>query len=64
MDIKIALEHIVSGKNLSQTDSASVFESIMSGNATPSQIGAFLTAIRMKGETAEEERLPAHHPDN
>lgn len=54
MDIKIALEHIVSGKNLSQTDSASVFESIMSGNATPSQIGAFLTAIRMKGETAEE----------
>ena len=26
----------------------------MSGNATPSQIGAFLTAIRMKGETAEE----------
>ncbi len=54
MDIKTALEHLVAGADLSQADTASVFELIMSGQATPAQIGAFLAAMRVKGETAEE----------
>ena len=54
MDMHTALEQIVSGQNLSQADTAAVFELIMSGQATPAQIGAFLAAIRVKGETAEE----------
>ena len=54
MDMQTALEQIVSGHNLSQADTAAVFELIMSGQATPAQIGAFLAAIRVKGETAEE----------
>tara|TARA_Y100000588_G_C14245182_1_gene921123 strand:+ start:73 stop:1041 length:969 start_codon:yes stop_codon:yes gene_type:complete len=35
-------------------DAASVMREIMSGEATPAQLGAFLTAIRLKGETTEE----------
>jgi len=54
MDIKTALERIVAGSDLSQAETASVFHLIMSGEATPAQIGAFLAAIRVKGETAEE----------
>lgn len=54
MDIKEALERIVAGSDLSQDETASVFHLIMSGEATPAQIGAFLAAIRVKGETPEE----------
>ncbi len=54
MDIKTALEKIVAGEDLSQTETAAVFHLIMSGEATPAQIGAFLAAIRVKGETAAE----------
>lgn len=54
MDIKSALAQLVSGADLSQQDTADVFEIIMSGDATPGQIGAFLAAIRVKGETPEE----------
>jgi anthranilate phosphoribosyltransferase len=54
MDIKNALQRIVDGSDLSQSETAAVFHAIMSGEATPAQIGAFLAAIRVKGETAEE----------
>ena len=54
MDIQAALAEIVAGRDLSQDDAASVFEIIMTGEATPGQIGAFLAAIRVKGETPEE----------
>ncbi len=54
MNIQEALAEIVEGHNLSQQDTAAVFHIIMSGEATPAQIGAFLAAIRVKGETAEE----------
>lgn len=54
MDIQSALAQLVDGNDLSQADCASVFQIIMSGDATPAQIGAFLAAMRVKGETPEE----------
>lgn len=54
MDIPTALQQIVDGQDLSQNDTAKVFHQIMSGEATPGQIGAILAALRVKGETAEE----------
>lgn len=52
--IKEAIAHIVNGKDLTQTTAAEVMDEIMSGEATDAQIGAFMTALRMKGETIEE----------
>ena len=54
MKIPDALAQIVAGKNLSQQQAADVFQQIMSGGATPGQIGALLAALRVKGETPEE----------
>ena len=54
MDIPSALARLTEGHDLSQADTATIFHTIMSGEATPAQIGAVLTALRMKGETAEE----------
>jgi anthranilate phosphoribosyltransferase len=54
MDIPAALQKIVAGNDLSQSEAAAVFHSIMSGNSTPAQIGALLAALRVKGESAEE----------
>jgi anthranilate phosphoribosyltransferase len=45
---------LVDGKDLSRIEAAAAMEAIMSGAATDSQIAAFLTALRMKGETVEE----------
>jgi len=52
--IKEALSKIVSGSNLTSAEAREVMREIMQGLATPAQIGAFLTALRMKGETADE----------
>jgi anthranilate phosphoribosyltransferase len=52
--IQDALAKLLDGKNLSQDESRQVMDSIMSGNATPGQIGGFLVALRLKGETADE----------
>lgn len=54
MNIPQALAQIVEGNDLSQDDAAAVFLQIMSGEATPGQIGALLAALRVKGETAGE----------
>jgi anthranilate phosphoribosyltransferase len=54
MDIPSALQRIVDGKDLTQNETAEVFRQIMSGEASPGQIGAVLTAFRVKGESAEE----------
>lgn len=54
MDIRKAIKKVVSRKDLSRKEMESVFRQIMSGKATPSQIGSFITALRMKGETVEE----------
>jgi anthranilate phosphoribosyltransferase len=52
--IKEALSKIVSGKDLSMAEARGVMTEIMKGEATQAQIGSFLTALRMKGETADE----------
>jgi anthranilate phosphoribosyltransferase len=52
--IKEAINTLVSGRSLSIEEAAAVMTEIMEGKATPSQLGAFLTAMRLKGETAEE----------
>ncbi|ACZ62355.1 anthranilate phosphoribosyltransferase [Dehalococcoides mccartyi] len=52
--IKEAIGSLVLGKSLTIEQSASVMDEIMEGKTTPAQIGAFLTALRVKGETAEE----------
>ena len=52
--MKEFIQKIVEEKNLSGKESEKAMERIMSGEATPSQLGSFLTALRMKGETAEE----------
>jgi len=49
-----ALARVVSGHDLSQEAMAGAVSAIMDGEATPAQIGAFLVALRMKGETVEE----------
>lgn len=54
MDIKSALNRIAQGKDLTGTEMREVMETIMSGEATPSQIGAFLMGMRVKGETVGE----------
>ena len=54
--IREAIAHIASGATLSTQQAADTMEVIMSGQATPSQMGAFLTALRLRpgGETVEE----------
>ncbi|MCL5031631.1 MAG: anthranilate phosphoribosyltransferase [Thermotogae bacterium] len=52
--IKEAISKIVLGENLSQNEAKQSMDEIMSGNSQPSQIGAFLVALRMKGETVDE----------
>ena len=54
MDIKTALEAVVSGQNLSAAAMRDVMRQIMTGQATEAQIGAFLVALRVKGETIDE----------
>ena len=49
-----ALRKLVERKDLTRLEAAGAMEAIMSGAATNAQIGAFLTALRMKGETVEE----------
>jgi len=52
--IKEAIQSLVSGKSLTADEAAAVMEEIMQGEATPAQFGAFVTALRLKGETADE----------
>lgn len=52
--IKQAIAKVVEQTNLSEGEMIEVMNQIMSGEATPAQIGAFITALRMKGETVEE----------
>ena len=54
MNIREAIEKLVNRVNLSESETIDVMNQIMTGEATPLQIAAFLTALRMKGETVEE----------
>jgi anthranilate phosphoribosyltransferase len=48
------LTQLLSGEDLTRQDASWAMRQIMSGEATPSQIGAFMLALRAKGETADE----------
>ncbi|MEW6185031.1 MAG: anthranilate phosphoribosyltransferase [Thermodesulfobacteriota bacterium] len=52
--IQGAIGKVVNKEDLSQAEMEAVMHQIMSGEATPAQIGAFITALRMKGETVDE----------
>lgn len=54
MDIKSALALLVERRDLSEQQMQAVMSQIMSGGASDAQIGAFLAALRMKGETVAE----------
>jgi len=54
MDIKQALEAAINGQHLSTAEMTAVMGQIMQGQATPAQIGGFLVALRMKGESLDE----------
>ncbi len=52
--IRDYINKIVDGMNLSESEMEAAMEEIMSGEATPAQIGSFITALRIKGETVDE----------
>jgi anthranilate phosphoribosyltransferase len=52
--IKEAIETVVNGRSLTFEQAAAVMEEIMIGEATPAQFAAFITALRIKGETVDE----------
>jgi len=52
--IKEAIDKAVRKIDLPETEMMAAMEEIMGGEATPAQIGALITALRMKGETVEE----------
>ncbi|MGD8520801.1 MAG: anthranilate phosphoribosyltransferase [Desulfobacterales bacterium] len=52
--IKELISKIVSGEDLTETEMEKAMDEIMTGSATPAQIGAFITALRLKGETVDE----------
>lgn len=52
--IKEAINKLIIGKDLDETLMIEVMNEIMTGETTPAQIGAFITALRIKGETIEE----------
>ncbi|HEX6841298.1 MAG TPA: anthranilate phosphoribosyltransferase [Stellaceae bacterium] len=53
-DFKALLGKLAAGQRLSEDESAQAFDRMMSGDATPAQMGAFLMALRVRGETVEE----------
>lgn len=52
--LQTGISRVIAGQNLGREEARGIMEVIMSGVATPSQIGGLLTALRMKGETVEE----------
>jgi len=53
-DMKTFIGRVTDGASLSEADAAQAFDLIMSGEATDVQIGAFLIALRVRGETVDE----------
>ncbi len=53
-DLKALIAKVATGAALSREDSAKAFDRMMSGGATPSQMGALLMGLRVRGETVEE----------
>ena len=54
MNIQQAIARLVAGANLTESEMVDVMNQVMTGEATPIQVGAFLTALRIRGETVAE----------
>jgi len=54
MPIKTAINKVMRGESLNEDEAEEVMSQIMGGEATPAQIGAYLMALRLKGETVDE----------
>jgi len=54
MDMQSAIRCVLDKQNLSRDEMTAVMRLIMTGEATPAQIGGFLVGLRMKGETVDE----------
>ncbi|MCW8830394.1 MAG: anthranilate phosphoribosyltransferase, partial [Gammaproteobacteria bacterium] len=54
MDMQGAIKAVTEKQDLSAEDMATVMRTIMTGEATPAQIGGFLVGLRMKGESVDE----------
>ena len=52
--IREVISKVTNGENLTYDESAEIMREIMTGNTTPAQTAAFLTALHIKGETADE----------
>src|ERR1700746_3234988 len=53
-DLKSIIGKVATGAALTREESASAFDAMMSGEATPSQMGGLLMALRVRGETVDE----------
>ena len=53
-DLKSIIGKVATGATLSRDEAASAFDAVMSGEATPSQMGGLLMALRVRGETVDE----------
>jgi anthranilate phosphoribosyltransferase len=53
-ELKALIAKVATGATLSEAEAETAFDIIMSGNATPSQMGGFLMALRVRGETVDE----------
>src|ERR1700748_2502936 len=53
-DLKSIIGKVATGATLSREEAASAFDSLMSGEATPWQMGGLLMALRVRGESVEE----------
>src|SRR5258707_12175438 len=53
-DLKSIIGRVATGATLSRDEAASAFDAVMSGEATPSQMGGLLMALRVRGETVDE----------
>jgi anthranilate phosphoribosyltransferase len=54
VEIKTVIQRVVEGETLTREEAAETMDAVMSGQITGAQIGALVTAIRMRGETVEE----------
>lgn len=54
MKLQQAIQKVIENKDLSTDEMSAVMQLIMTGEATPAQIGGFLIGLRMKGETVDE----------
>lgn len=54
MEIKEAIRKVVGREDLAEAEAHAAMGQVMDGGATPAQIGALITALRMKGETVDE----------